>query len=121
MKIDSVSTVPNDPVRMVGIGLGSPAIAQASQDTSGDQAQKVLQKDKPSAEEIKQNLDAINAQLRSNNSSIQFTVDGKMDDIVVKVVDDDTGKVIRQIPPDDVLSIREHLKEMSGLLVKEKA
>jgi len=44
-----------------------------------------------------------------------------MDDIVVKVVDDDTGKVIRQIPPDDVLSIREHLKEMSGLLVKEKA
>ncbi len=121
MKIDSVSTVPIDPVRMVGAGLGSQTIVPASQDTSGDQTQKVLQKDKPSAEEIKKNLDAINAELKSNDSSIQFTVDGKSDDIVVKVVDDDTGKVIRQIPPDDVLSIREHLKEMTGLLVKEKA
>ena len=121
MEIESVSIVPNDSVRMVGAGLGSSAIAPASQDTSGDQAQKVLQKAKPSAEEIKQDLDVINNQLRSMNSSIQFTVDGKTDDIVVKVVDDDTGKVIRQIPPDDVLSIREHLKEMSGLLVKEKA
>ncbi len=121
MKIDSLSAVPIDPFRMVIAGGGSPAIAQASQDTSGEQAQKVLQKEEPSAEEIKQNLDAINTQLRSMNISIQFTIDGTTNDVVVKIVDDDTGKVIRQIPPDDVLRIREHLKEMSGLLVKGKA
>jgi flagellar protein FlaG len=121
MKIDSVNIESIDPFRMVNAGAGSPAIAQASRDTSGEQAQKVLQKEKPSAEEIKQNLDAINTQLRSMNSSIQFIVDGKSNDIVVKIVDNETGKVIRQIPSEDVLRIREHLKEMSGLIMEEKA
>ena len=121
MKIDTVNAVPIDPFRMVTSGVGSPAIAQASRDTSGKQIQKILQKEKPSAEEIKQDIEAINTQLRSMNSSIQFIVDGKSNDVVVKIVDDDTGKVIRQIPSDEVLRMREHLKEMSGLFVEEKA
>ena len=122
MKIDGISTASTDPVRAVSIGTAAQAIAQASanQDTQDILPQKSLQKEKPSAEEIKQDLDAINKQLKSVNSSIQFTVDGKTNDIVVKIVDSDTGKVIRQIPPEDVLSIREHLKEMSGLIVEKK-
>jgi flagellar protein FlaG len=120
MKIDSLSAVPIDPFRMVSAGVGSIAIAQASQDTS-EQTQKALQKEKPSAEEIKQDIEAINTQLKSMNSSIQFVVDGKTNEVVVKIVDDDTGKVIRQIPPEDVVKMKEHLKEMSGLLVEEKA
>jgi flagellar protein FlaG len=121
MKIDSVSPVPMDSFRVVTAGMGSPAIAQASRVTSGEQTQKILQKEKPSAEEIKQDLDAINTQLRSMNSSIQFIIDGKSNDVVVKIVDENTGKVIRQIPSDEVISMREHLKEMSGLFVEEKA
>jgi flagellar protein FlaG len=121
MNIDALSAAPIDPIRMVMAGGGSPAIAQASRDTSGTQTQKILQKEKPSAEEIKQDIDAINTQLKSMNSSIQFVIDGKSNDVVIKIVDNDTGKVIRQIPSDDVLRMREHLKEMTGLLVEERA
>jgi flagellar protein FlaG len=121
MKIDSQSSVPIDPIRMAIVGGGSPAIAQTSQSTRSGQTQKILQKEKPSAEKIKQDLDAINTQLKSVNSSIKFIIDGKSNDIVVKIVDDDTGKVIRQIPPETVVRLREHLNEMSGLLVEEKA
>jgi flagellar protein FlaG len=123
MKIDGMSTVSIEPVRMGSIGIGPPVIAQASANKVKEaaQAQKSLQKEKPSAEEIKQDLDAINTQLRSMSSSIQFIVDGNTNDLVVKIVDDDTGKVIRQIPSDDVLKIREHIKDMSGLLLKVKA
>jgi flagellar protein FlaG len=121
MKIDTVSALPNEPFRMAIAGGGSPAIAQASRDTSGEQTQKILQKEKPSAEEIKKDLDAINMQLRSMNSSVQFSIEGKSKDVVIKIVDEDTGKVIRQIPADEVLRMRGHLKEMSGLFVEEKA
>jgi flagellar protein FlaG len=121
MKIDANSVVSMDPVRMMIAGVKSPAIAQTSQDTRSDSSKKVLQKEKPSAEEIKQGLEAVNIKLMSMNSSIQFIVDGKTDDVVVKVVDNDTGKVIRQIPPEAVLRLREHLAEMSGLIVKQKA
>ncbi len=121
MNIDALSATPIDPIQMVTAGGVSPAIAQASQETSGAQVQNPLQKEKPSAEEIKQDIDAINTQLKSMNSSIQFVVDGKANDIVIKIVDDDTGKVIRQIPSDAVISIRANLKKMTGLLVEERA
>jgi uncharacterized FlaG/YvyC family protein len=39
---------------------------------------------------------------------------------VVRVVDENTGEVVMQIPPDEMLKLRERLSEMSGLLVREQ-
>jgi flagellar protein FlaG len=123
MKIENISAAQANPFRMESVGLGSKGITRTSSNKDADapQSKMVLQKEKPTADEIKQDLDALNIQLRSMNSSLQFIVDKGTDDLVVKIVDNNTGKVIRQIPSDDVLRMREHLKEMSGLIVKEKA
>jgi flagellar protein FlaG len=82
-------------------------------------AQKSLQKEMLSAEEVKQDLDAINAQLETMNRSLQFSINEKLKDIVVKIVDTKTGEIIRQIPPDEVLRLREHFKEMVGLILEK--
>jgi flagellar protein FlaG len=123
MKLENISIAQVEPFRVGSPSLGSKGITRTSSNKNAEKPQSkiVLQKEKPSAEEIKKGLEAINTQLRSLNSSLQFTVDKGTDDVVVKIVDNDTGKVIRQIPSDDVLRIREHLKEKSGLIVKEKA
>jgi len=52
------------------------------------------------------------------NRSIRFSIDDSSKDVVVKVVDKDTGEVIKQFPPEQVLKLRERLSEMSGLLVE---
>jgi flagellar protein FlaG len=121
MKIEGISTIPVDPIRIEGSGVGSLAIAQTStnRDTGAVVAQKSLQKEMPSAEEIQRDLDVINAQLETMNRSLQFNIDEKSKDIVVKIVDTKTGETIRQIPPDEVLRLREHFKEMVGLIFKE--
>jgi flagellar protein FlaG len=121
MKVEGVSTIPVDPVRMEGSGGGSPAIAQAStnRDTGAVMAQKSLQKEMPSAEELQQDLDVINAQLETMNRSLQFSIDEELKDVVVKIVDTKTGEIIRQIPPDEVLRLREHFKEMVGLILEK--
>jgi flagellar protein FlaG len=121
MKVEGISTIPVDPIRIEGSGVGSPAIAQTStnRDTGAVVAQKSLQKEMPSAEEIQRDLDVINAQLETMNRSLQFNIDEKLKDIVVKIVDTKTGETIRQIPPDEVLRLREHFKEMVGLIFKE--
>jgi flagellar protein FlaG len=121
MKIEGINTIPGDPFRVVSAGMGSQAITQASPDREREvtEPQKSLQKEKPSAEEILKNLDEINNQLKSMNRSIRFSIDESVKDIVVKIVDKDSGEVIRQIPPDEVLRLREHFKEMVGLILEK--
>jgi flagellar protein FlaG len=121
MKIESVSTMPIDPVRIANVGVGSPAITRTSsnRDTEVTQPRQSLQKDIPSAEKIQKDVEAINAQLESMNMSIQFSVDKGSKDMVIKIVDKNTGEVIRQIPSAEMLRLRENMTEMAGLIVKK--
>jgi flagellar protein FlaG len=122
MKIESASKVPLDPVRIGSTGVGSLAISQTStkRDNAVEPSRKVLQKEARSSEEIQKDVDAINDQLKTANSSLQFTVDDKSKELVVRIVDRDSGRVIRQIPPESIVRLRESMKELSGLLVEEK-
>jgi flagellar protein FlaG len=121
MKIESFSTVPVDAFRMDSAGVGSVVAAKASQssDKEVDPTQKSFQKEKRSAEEIRKDIDAINVQLSTMNRSIQFNIDESTHDVVVSVVDKESGEVIRQLPPESLLRLREHMTELSGLIVEE--
>ena len=122
MKIESTSTVSVDPVRIENTGVVSVAISQAStnRDNGVEHPRKVLQKETRSAEEIHKDLEMINEQLKSSNSSIQFSVDDKSNDVIVRIVDRDSGEVIRQIPPESIVRLRDSMKDMSGLFVEKK-
>jgi flagellar protein FlaG len=48
---------------------------------------------------------------------LQFNVDETSGRVVIKVVDTETKDVIRQIPPEEVLALCEHLSEDKGLLL----
>lgn len=62
------------------------------------------------------NLDpqAINAQLQQANSSLQFKVDKSTGISYFKIIDANTGKVIRQVPSADVLAMAQKLQDFSG-------
>lgn len=122
MKVERTNTIPVDTFRMESAGVESVAIAQASigSDKEVDQPRKALQKEERTAEEIMKDLDAVNTQLRIMNRSIQFSIDERSHDIVVRVVDRESGEVIREVPPESLMKLRERMAEISGLLVEEK-
>jgi flagellar protein FlaG len=43
-------------------------------------------------------------------------VDKGSKEMVVRIIDPETGETIRQIPPDEILAIRERMKELIGVL-----
>jgi len=53
--------------------------------------------------------------------NLSFEVSDKTGDVVVKVVNSDTKEVIRQIPPEDLLKVRDKLEELRGVLFARKA
>ena len=79
------------------------------------------QKSEPAPQQLQQAVSTINRKL-SGNTSLEFTVDQSTKTTVVKIVDKDSGEVIRQIPSDAALAIAESIGEFQkGLLVKQEA
>lgn len=70
-------------------------------------------------EQLQEALDSINAQLESMDHSIRFSINKDLKDVVVEIVDRDTGDIIRQIPPEGLIKLRTHLNEMAGVILHE--
>lgn len=49
--------------------------------------------------------------------SVRFENDDRTEEMVVKIVDRESNEVIRQVPPDDLLEMKEVLEDLRGNLV----
>ena len=55
------------------------------------------------------------------NRRLAFRVNEKLGQVVVKVVDTDTDKVVREIPPAELQHVYERIREVMGLLFDDEA
>jgi len=53
------------------------------------------------------------------NKKLRFSVNHETDEVVVKVIDPETDKVIKVLPPEELQRLHSKLKEMIGLLFDE--
>ena len=106
-KTDANSTVPTAVVKPATV----PATAVAVQQPSSV----------PSMEQIKQAVQEINKVMKSLSQDLEFSVDEDSNRTIVKVVDQQTNEVIRQLPSKEALEIAKALDKVQGLLIKQKA
>ena len=76
---------------------------------------------KASTEQTKQSLQEINKVMDALSISVQFQVDPDYKEAIIKVVDQQSGKVIRQFPSEDVVRISKALDNLKGLLFAQSA
>ncbi len=62
----------------------------------------------------------LNEDFRIFNASISFSVDKDTGTTVVKIFDRDTEEIIREIPPEELLSLAAKLTDIIGRLVDKK-
>jgi len=85
-------------------------------------AAKQVAEQQPSAEQLKNVVDNINKAMKQFNRNLEFTVDESTDKQVVKLVDTDTGELIRQYPTEEMLAISRSIDQIQlGLLLKQEA
>lgn len=79
----------------------------------------------PSPQQLKNAVDSINRAMRQANMSLELSVDSTTKKPVIKMMDSETGELIRQFPSEEVLaiasSIDQFLEFQQGLLLKQKA
>jgi flagellar protein FlaG len=55
------------------------------------------------------------------NFNIGFSTDQESGSLVIQIVDRETKEVLRQIPPDEILALKAHLKQVVGLVFDRMA
>ena len=98
----------------------SPAQSQLIQDSreKSVERQAALQEQQ---EKLQDAVSNINDYVQNIQRSLQFSIAEESGRTIITVVDSSTQEVIRQIPPEEVLSISERLVDGGGIILKEKA
>lgn len=90
-------------------------------ETSNPVNQSVAVQKTYSKEQVDKAVDAINKTIQAASQNLEFSVDGDTSNVVVKVVDQQTKQVLRQIPTEEALEIAKSLDKLQGLLIKQTA
>lgn len=71
--------------------------------------------------EVADAVKVLNGFASSKSASLNFSLDKDTGITIVKVIDSETDKVIRQIPTEEAVAISKSLDKMQGLLINDKA
>lgn len=69
---------------------------------------------------IEDTITKIRESIGPANSSLKIQIDPDIDRIVVKIVDDQSGEVIRQIPSQEMVEIAKRLDAMQGIFITKR-
>ena len=71
--------------------------------------------------DLRRALDALAGRLDPSRTELSFRVDERAHQVVISIVDPNSGAVLRQIPAEEVLRMAQNLQEWLGALVDEQA
>jgi len=63
----------------------------------------------------------INEFLKNSSTSVEIGFDESLNRFIVRIVDGETQRVIRQMPTQEVLAISDSLNHVTGVLLTQKA
>lgn len=110
-KLDDRSTAGADPQA----GAGKAAAADAASATPA--ATTTAAKSNPSRDDVDSAVKKLNDSMPGSSQSLQFSVDHDSKEIVVKLIDQDTQQVLRQMPSEEALRMAKAIDKLQGRLI----
>jgi flagellar protein FlaG len=98
------------------VGAPEPAMPVAAPSVPGSQGAGA-----PTREQVAAAVKHINQSMAASSQSLEFSIDDDSKQTIVKIVDQNTREVVRQIPSVEALEIAKSLDKMLGLLISQKA
>lgn len=95
----------------------TPMVAKASETSAENKDSQNNQKE-PDNETLKKAVDSLNKNMA--NTEAVFGIHEGTNRVTIKIVDKDTKKTIKELPPEKTLDMISKVWEMAGILVDEK-
>lgn len=65
---------------------------------------------------VKEAIERLNEQMRNTGRNLNFSMDDKIDRLVITVKNSETGEVVRQIPDEAIVKAAHQIEALKGLL-----
>jgi len=101
-----------------------PMVQQQETSQSSNVHALPLKKEQPVTEKsVQQAVNQANQMLAASgsNETISFSYESKLNQLCVKIIDKNSGKIVREIPSKDFIRHQIALREMIGLILDKKA
>ena len=70
-------------------------------------------------DQVAEQLQELIQSLRRNVTTVQFNVTQQNGQVIIEVVNKETGEIVREIPSDEIRHLRQALEDIRGLLLDE--
>jgi flagellar protein FlaG len=97
-------------------GTDAASAASATSATSATATAKAS----PSRDDVDTAVKKLNDSMPGSSQSLQFSVDHDSKEIVVKLIDQDTKEVLRQMPSEEALQMAKSIDKLQGRLIDHK-
>lgn len=99
-------------------GTQSPAAVYKDTEADGSQSDTAGKNPDEAARKIKATISEAN--FKATRTRCEYSVDDKTNRISIKMIDEETNEVIKEIPPEKSLEMLAKVWELAGILVDEK-
>ncbi len=72
-------------------------------------------------EDVEEMVDALKEMTATLQTKMDFSINEGTNSLVVKVLEQDTEKVIKQFPPEELLELQEKMQDLTGFLFSTDA
>jgi flagellar protein FlaG len=117
MSVASVGSIPLSPV---SLPADFHRIQSAMQDAAAAQSQSQSEPKKAKPHIINSAAADLERIGLVFNRKLQFVVDQNSHEVIVKVIDKETDKVIKELPPEELQRLHRNLRETIGFLFDER-
>lgn len=97
----------------------NPAAAPRAPDGKGEAPAAATTE--PSLAALRLATHEVEQAVRARTSSLSFSIDQSSGKTIVRITDQETGAVLRQIPSEEMLSLAKAVNQMQGLLLSQTA
>ncbi len=115
-------SVPSPERAQVVVETAAPAVAQSGMTGGKSEAEQNFDGGKRDRAPSEATVDDAvkSANRRMDHTRCEYSYHKELNRVSIKVINDDTGEVIREIPPEKSLDMLQKMWEMAGILVDEK-
>lgn len=119
--IISTSTGGSSTLQTPGVSKREPMSINTAQSSTQTKAQSINPVDLPKTEEqvIAELQKAIDA-IQGPKKSLEISIHEKTHAIMIKVLNKETGELIREVPPEKILDLAARMMEITGIIVDKK-
>lgn len=121
MDIQATNGIPAAPQPRAAVTPGSTTAARPSTAAAVDGKANGKEEAQSELKEVRQAVSEINKAMQFMSRQLEFSVDTDSERTIVKVIDQQTREVIRQMPTKEALEIGKALEKAQGLLIKQTA